>query len=452
MYTIKRDILNIHISLSGYFPGITGKGFLMKRVVIAGAGVRALGWAKGIIDRCQGHSELVALYDINGKRMEGFCALINKQIPSYTDFEKMLRETKPTVLLICTPDYTHPDLVDMGFAAGLDIVTEKPMGMSRDAIHRILAAEKKYNKKITVGFNYRFIPYPTAVRQVMMEKPVGEIKHVSAQYYLDYVHAREYFHRWHAQLKYSGGLLVHKATHHFDILNWYIDDEPTEVFAFGSLQKYGAKGPYRGERCSTCPHAGECPEVLKETLEDADLNPGSDGDIFKKLYFDAEHEDGYFRDQCVFGNHVDIYDSMNVLVKYRNGAQMSYALNAFAPWQGYRYTFTGTKGVVEVSCIDTAPSFMADGTPAPEDFKKRNTIQIVTGTNRKDITLNEIQIDKVDAPHGGGDYAMFEQIFGAGGADPLGRIAGSRAGAASAMIGIGADESIISGMPVKLEY
>ena len=127
-------------------------------LVIAGAGVRALGWAKGIIDRCQGHSELVALYDINGKRMEGFCALINKQIPSYTDFEKMLRETKPTVLLICTPDYTHPDLVDMGFAAGLDIVTEKPMGMSRDAIHRILAAEKKYNKKDTVRCLFCCLP------------------------------------------------------------------------------------------------------------------------------------------------------------------------------------------------------------------------------------------------------------------------------------------------------
>lgn len=422
----------------------------IKRVVIAGTGVRGLCFAKGILDRCAGYTELVALYDTNASRMKGFCELVGKQIPSYTDFNTMLKETQPTTMVICTPDYTHPDLVDMGFAAGLDIVTEKPMAMNRDGINRILAAEKKYGKKVTVAFNYRFIPYPSAVRAVMMEKPVGEIKHVSAQYFLDYVHAREYFHRWHAQLRYSGGLLVHKATHHFDILNWFIDDKPEEVFAFGSRQKYGEKGPFRGERCSTCAHAGECPEVLKETLEDADLNPGSDGDIFKKLYFDAEHEDGYFRDQCVFGNHVNIYDSMNVLVKYQNGAQMSYALNAFAPWQGYHYTFTGTKGTVDVQCIDTAPVLTADGSPVPESYAKSNTIRIVTGTSRKDITLNERIINKVDAPHGGGDYAMFEQLFGAGGEDPLGRIAGSEAGVASAMIGIAANESIASGKPVKL--
>jgi predicted dehydrogenase len=41
------------------------------------------------------------------------------------------------------------------------------------------------------------------------------------------------FRRWHRKLDNSGGLLVHKSTHHFDIVNWWLDDEPEEVFAFG---------------------------------------------------------------------------------------------------------------------------------------------------------------------------------------------------------------------------
>lgn len=423
----------------------------IRRVAVAGCGVRALGFVKGIMERCADHSEVVALYDINPLRMKGFCQLVGREFPQYTDFQLMLREARPTVLLVCTPDYTHPDLVEMGFGAGLDVVTEKPMAMNRQGIQRILAAEKKYGKQVTVAFNYRFIPYSTAAREVMKSKPVGDILSVHAQYFLDYVHAREYFHRWHSKLRFSGGLLVHKATHHFDMLNWLIDDEPFEVFAYGSLKKYGAAGPFRGERCSKCAHAGECPEVLESTLNDADLNPGSDGDIFKKLYFDAESVDGYWRDQCVFAGDIDIYDSMNVLVKYRRGAQMSYTLNAFAPWQGYRYSFTGLRGTVDISCIDTPPSFMADGSPVPADYSQRNIIRIVTGTDRKNITLDEKPIDRVKALHGGGDYAMFEQIFGGGGADPLGRIAGSRAGAAAAMIGIAADESIASGKPVKID-
>ena len=105
----------------------------IKRVVIAGTGVRGLCFAKGIIERCAGYSELVALYDTNASRMKGFCELVGQPIASYTDFNTMLKEAKPTTLIICTPDYTHPDLVEMGFAAGLDIVTEKPMNTAENS-------------------------------------------------------------------------------------------------------------------------------------------------------------------------------------------------------------------------------------------------------------------------------------------------------------------------------
>ena len=55
---------------------------------------------------------------------------------------------------------------------------------------------------------------------------------------LDTRHGAEYFHRWHRMRGNSGSLLVHKATHHFDLVNWWIDDIPEEVFAHGSLRYY----------------------------------------------------------------------------------------------------------------------------------------------------------------------------------------------------------------------
>jgi predicted dehydrogenase len=76
------------------------------------------------------------------------------------------------------------------------------------------------------------------------------------------VHGAKYFRRWHAQTENSGGLLVHKATHHFDLVNWLLSDEPESVAGFASLRVYGKNGSYRGERCSTCAHAEKCRFVM----------------------------------------------------------------------------------------------------------------------------------------------------------------------------------------------
>ena len=51
---------------------------------------------------------------------------------------------------------------------------------------------------------------------------------------------------------------------------------------------------------------------------------------------DPAEDDGYRRDQSVFGDGINIEDDMAVLVRYANGAKMSYHLTAYSPWEGYR--------------------------------------------------------------------------------------------------------------------
>ena len=61
-----------------------------------------------------------------------------------------------------------------------------------------------------------------------------------------------------------------------------------------------------------------------------------------------ERCDGYDCDQCVFGDRIDIYDSMQVLVGYQNGVSMTYSLNAFMPWEGYIVALNGSLGRIDV--------------------------------------------------------------------------------------------------------
>ena len=70
------------------------------------------------------------------------------------------------------------------------------------------------------------------------------------EWLLDTAHGADYFRRWHRLKDVSGGLLVHKSTHHFDLVNWWLADVPTRVYASGGLKFYGGPTPMPGDSAS----------------------------------------------------------------------------------------------------------------------------------------------------------------------------------------------------------
>ena len=91
-----------------------------------------------------------------------------------------------------------------------------------------------------------------------MNGEVGKITSVDFHWYLNTYHGASYFRRWHGLKDMGGSLWVHKATHHFDLLNWWIDADPEEVFAFGDLEFYGNNNTFRGNNCRDCAHTKDC--------------------------------------------------------------------------------------------------------------------------------------------------------------------------------------------------
>ena len=184
-----------------------------------------------------------------------------------------------------------------------------------------------------------------ASRSCCSRRSIGDITSVDFHWYLDTRHGADYFRRWHAYETNSGSLFVHKATHHFDLLNWYLQSVPKEVFALGDLKIYGRNGPFRGARCSICPHAAQCDYYF-----DMSKDPW-----LEMLYEEPSREDGYVRDGCVFREDIDIPDTMNASILFENGVQASYSLNAAMPIEGYHLAFNGTKGRIEVRQYEAQP-------------------------------------------------------------------------------------------------
>lgn len=429
---------------------------MAKRYAIVGLGSRAELWAGALADPARKEHELVALCDVNRARMGTHNAWLADKfgvgpLPTYDagDFARMLGEQSVDVVMVCTVDRTHDQYIVGALEAGVDVLTEKPMTIDAERCQRILDTRAETGRSVTVAFNYRFNPVHEKVREVLASGAIGEIGSVHFEWLLDVRHGADYFRRWHRDKANSGGLLVHKATHHFDLVNWWIDSGPETVFAFGKLFFYGDEngrrhGFGRGyERAHGAPEAAGDPFAL-------DL---AGSQKLRALYLDAEAEDGYHRDQNVFGAGITIEDDMAVLVRYASGATMTYHLAAYEPWEGYRIAFNGGAGRLELIVRENA--FAAPPGARAGDATLQDWDRAGSGAT---LTLHpfwqpprEVELPRDTGAHGGGDARMITQLFDADGPDPLGRRADHLDGARSILTGLAANRSIETGRPVRVD-
>lgn len=397
------------------------------RIALVGTGHRGTGmWGKELLSRLGPQVDLVGLCDINEMRAHRSQRAIGTNAPVFTDFGEMLSTLRPATVMVCTRDDTHDDLIVQALEAGSDVITEKPMATTAAKCRRILEAEARTGRKVNVAFNYRYAPFGAKIKELLMEGAIGEITSIDFHWYLDTRHGADYFRRWHAYQKNSGSLFVHKSTHHFDLLNWYVADEPKEIFARGNLRHYGANGPYRGERCHDCLHAPDC---------DFHLDIAADPWL-EMLYEDPSREDGYVRDACVFREDIDIYDTMSASLVYGNGVQVSYSLNACMPVEGHHLAFNGRKGRLEIRHKEKDPFGIGDH---DEILLMRNFGPSET-----------IRIRREHGGHFGGDKRLQAMLFDPEMPDPLHQRAGARAGALSVLCGVAAVESVKTGRAVPV--
>jgi predicted dehydrogenase len=398
----------------------------MKRYVIVGAGLRCYTMFVEHLttERYRDTVALTGVYDPNRTRSRYFQDKVGPELHVYDDFEDMLETEQPDGVIIASTDHTHHDYIVRALDRGYDVVCEKPITNTLDRCLAIRQAEKRSGKEVAVTFNCRFMPHFAKLKELISGGIIGKIHAVNYEYCLDRVHGGDYFKRWHRKMEFSQGMLLHKSTHHFDIINWLLEDEPRLVTALG-VQSYYANGEKAAaNRCTRCPIVDTC------------LSAGSwDAKSSHEIYYAAEHEDGYIRDTCCFLPDADIMDNLSVNVRYEKGALLTYSLNLFSMHEGYRLSFAGENGIL------TLESWSDDGSDQYE-------FRVV----HADGTKETISVDKSAGAHAGGDERLIAMLFGGERNDPLGQCADSFAGFSSAIIGIGANESMAWGTTVNLKH
>jgi len=419
-----------------------------KRYAQVGLGGRSLMYVEALLKDFADGSELVGLCDFNEGRvgqMQRFAAGLGANVAGYgaKDFDRMIGETRPDCVIVTTKDCHHDEYICRSMELGCDVITEKPMTIDERRCRRIIEARKRTGRKCTVTFNYRYSPPRTQIKDLLMSGVIGEVFSVDFHWMLDTSHGADYFRRWHRNKANSGGLLVHKATHHFDLVNWWLSTVPETVFAMGQRRFYTARTAdryglaRRGERCHGCPESARCPFFL-----DLAANEG-----LRELYLDNEKYDGYFRDRCVFSPLIDIEDTMNVLISYKNGVKMAYSLNAFMPWEGYVVTFNGSKGRLEHKCQESV-YINADGSVPGTLLSEGTWVRVFPHFK----PCYSIDVWQAVGGHGGGDTLLLQDIFKPDSEpDKYLRAADERGGAYSILCGAAANKSMATGQVVRID-
>jgi predicted dehydrogenase len=420
---------------------------MTKTYALVGTGGRARMFYEAILGPHRDQSRLVALCDTNQTRMDFTNGVISgelrgKAVPTYkaADFGRMLAETRPETVIVTTIDRTHHHYIVAALEAGCDVITEKPMTTDPEKCQAILDAVERTGRNVRVTFNYRYAPHNSALRELVAEGAIGTPTSVHFEWLLDTRHGADYFRRWHRDKANSGGLMVHKSTHHFDLVNFWLGSQPETVFGMGDLKFYGrANAEARGVVTPYTRTTGVA--AAKDDRFAIDL---TDNPVQKGLYWDAEKEDGYQRDQNVFGDGISIEDTMNVMVRYRNRAVMTYSLYAYAPWEGFNVAINGTGGRLELTVHETS-YINAGSTSDTEGAAKGVTLYYfpLHGEAR------QVPVQHGEGGHGGGDKLMLEEVFGNATPRP-GYGANHRDGALSILTGIAANKSFATGLPVDV--
>ncbi|MCG8317905.1 MAG: Gfo/Idh/MocA family oxidoreductase [Cytophagales bacterium] len=424
-----------------------GLGGAKLKVTLVGTGVRGTSfWGKRLVEEYGDILEFVGLCDNNPGRLAYGKKYIGVNCPTFTNFEEMVATTKPDLVIVTTKDANHHEFIIKGLNMGCDVLTEKPLTIDEVKCQAILEAERKSNKNLIVGFNYRWSPYSTKIKELLMNGAIGKVTSVDFHWYLNTYHGASYFRRWHGLRQEGGTLWVHKSTHHFDLLNWWLDSDPAEVFAYGALEHYGHNGPFRGENCRTCDYKKECKFHWDITKSKRSM----------ELYVANEKYDGYVRDSCLFRPEINIYDKMSAQIKYANDAIVNYSLTTYSPFEGWRIAFNGTKGRLE-AWLDI-PYYKKENLSqselhAAEMNQNRKEDQssepIIVHKLWSDFETTRVGMER--GGHGGGDKRLHDKIFkNPQQKDPFDRAAGVRDGAMSILIGVAARKSIESGNPVRI--
>lgn len=262
-------------------------------------------------------SRVVACCDHNPDTLARCRADFGDGIFTTTDYRELVKQDLDAVIL-ATPDFLHEEQAVAVLEQGLALYLEKPMALTVEGCDRILATAKKHKARLYLGHNMRHMAFVRKMKELIDDGAIGEVKACWCRHFVG--HGGDfYFRDWHAERRYTTGLLLQKGAHDIDVIHWLCGGYSRTVNALGALTLYD-KLP--GRR----PDIGK---PRKVTIDEMDFS-----------LFPATKMRG-------LNHRIDVEDLSTMQMKLSNGVFATYAQCHYTPDYWRNYTVIGTEGRIE---------------------------------------------------------------------------------------------------------
>lgn len=150
------------------------------------------------------------------------------ELKTFADWREVLAiESIDAVVIALTNDQHHTAAV-LAFESGKHVLCEKPLGLSIEECDQIIAAADSAGKILQVGHEMRFQRLYQHVKQLIDRGDVGDVHLAWCREYRGPMRPG-----WRSSESLTGGMLLEKNCHHFDLFNWLLETPPVKVAAFG---------------------------------------------------------------------------------------------------------------------------------------------------------------------------------------------------------------------------
>ncbi len=191
-------------------------------------------------------ARVTALCDLFDDRIETATQQIKAEKPTvYKDFEKLLASDLDAVV-IATPPFEHPRMLEAAVQSRKHIYCEKPMGVDFEGCKRAMAAGRKADPKkcLSVGFQQRYGPVYLEAFKRLQAGEIGQLVNARAFWIAADPFKRvaysdpkvEKLRNWFCYRDYSGDFIVEQDCHNFDVLHWFLNARPIRAVGFAGAK------------------------------------------------------------------------------------------------------------------------------------------------------------------------------------------------------------------------
>ncbi len=285
----------------------------MEGIGIIGYGSRMHANLKRLLKKERSH-DIVGVYDPLVKQKD---KLIKGEVKLFSNSSSLINHPKIKWIFIGSINSFHYNQIKKAFEKGKNVFSEKPFVTEiRDCI-KIKKLWKKTKPNFLISYPLRYSPHYRKIKEIIESGKIGKIISLEFNETLSFSHGSFIMTDWRRFRKFSGGHLLEKCCHDFDVINYILKSIPIKVSSFGGLNFFKKRN-------------WKIFEELKKKFQ---------------IKFREKVESNPFLSKK------DIIDNQVAILQYLNGVRAAFHTNLSTGLPERRLYICGTKGTIRANVL-----------------------------------------------------------------------------------------------------